>query len=70
MIEDEIWEVYGSPGANSITVIHHEGNAPRLCTGTPHVSHRKKISSLHELLQRFLGTKYVTSEILLTYLFN
>jgi hypothetical protein len=65
VFEDEIWEVYDSPGTNPITVVHNDGNTPSCTNGlrisSANVSDRDKICPLHELLQRFLGTKYMTS---------
>jgi hypothetical protein len=66
MIEDDILEISESPYINPVTVVHREGKEPRLCTDARRVNKvtvpdRERTPPLNELLQRFNGTKFVTS---------
>jgi hypothetical protein len=66
MIRDDILEISESPYINPVTVVHREGKEPRLCIDARRVNKvtipdRERTPPLHELLQRFHGTKFMTS---------
>jgi hypothetical protein len=63
MIKDDILEISESPYINPITAVHREGKEPRLCIDARRVNKvtmpdRERTPPLHELLQRFHGTKF------------
>jgi hypothetical protein len=66
MIKDHILEISESPYINPVTVMHREGKEPRLCIDACRVNkvtipNLERTVPLHELLQRFHGTKFMTS---------
>ena len=68
MIKDGILEISESPYINPVTIVHREGKEPRLCIDARRVNQvtipdRERAPPLHELLQRFHGTKFMTSSI-------
>jgi hypothetical protein len=66
IIKDDIFEISDSPYINPVTVVHREGKEPRLCIDAHRVNKvtipdSERTPPLHELLQRFHGTKFMTS---------
>jgi hypothetical protein len=66
LLKDDIIEISNSPFMNSLTDVHREGKAPRICVDARKVNDvtipdRARTPPLNELLQKFHGVKYMTS---------
>jgi hypothetical protein len=66
MIKDDILEISESPYISPDTVVHKERKEPTLCVDARRVNRvtipdRERTPPLQELLQRFHGTKFMTS---------
>jgi hypothetical protein len=66
-VDDDILEISNSPILNPLTVVHREGKKPRICVDTRKVNqftvpdYERVPPPLQELLQKFEGTRYVSS---------
>jgi hypothetical protein len=66
MLEDDILETSDSPILNPLTVVQKEGKKIRICVDARKVNQytipdRERSQPVQELLQRFNGTRYMTS---------
>ena len=66
MVADGVLEVSNSSYANPLTIVMKDGRAPRICVDTRKVNKhtlpdRARAPPIQELLQRFHGSKFITS---------
>ena len=65
-MKDDILEVSHSAYLNLLTVVQREGKSPRICVDALKINQvtlpdRTKVAPMHEMLQRFHGTRYITT---------
>jgi predicted Zn-ribbon and HTH transcriptional regulator len=66
LMKDGILEESHSAYLNPLTVVQREGKSPRICVDARKINQitipdRAKVELMQELLQRFHGTKYITT---------
>jgi hypothetical protein len=66
LLKDDILEKSHSAYLNPLTVVHREGKSPRNCVDARKINQitlpdRTKVAPVQEILQRFHGTKYITT---------
>jgi hypothetical protein len=66
MVNDDILEISNSPILNPLTVVHREGKKPRIRVDARKVNQftvpdPERVPPLQELLQKFEGTRYMSS---------
>jgi hypothetical protein len=66
LIKDDILEESHSSYLNPLTVVQREGKSPRICVDARKLNQamlpdRAKVAPMQEILQRFHGTRYITT---------
>jgi hypothetical protein len=66
MVDDDILEISNSPILNPLAVVHKEGKKHRICVDARKVNqftvrNYERVPPLQELLQKFEGTRYMSS---------
>jgi hypothetical protein len=66
LLKDDILDESHSAYANPLTVVQREGKNPRICVDARKINQvtlpdRTKVAPMQEILQRFHGTRYITT---------